>query len=162
LPVCIVTLGKVLGRGGFGIVNEIKKFTLDSDSDTSHHNDGSAGVLGSGADNPSGSTTTANEKRDHSSGVDGPPPPTTAQASAAAMFVNNGDDGPGDHTHVHYDIGRARQWMEKQCLRRGEQARYALKRLHADLSPIEQARGMIDLAVEAKYLSVVWHPNISE
>jgi len=38
--------------------------------------------------------------------------------------------------------------------------RYALKRLHEELSEVEKARAMIDLAVEAKYLSVVWHPNI--
>jgi hypothetical protein len=40
-------------------------------------------------------------------------------------------------------------------------ARYALKRLHNDLTELERARGMVDLAVEAKYLSLVWHPNIS-
>lgn len=59
----------------------------------------------------------------------------------------------------HYDISEARGLMQKRCLRRGV-TRYALKRLHDDLTEVEKARGMIDLAVEAKYLSVVWHPNI--
>jgi hypothetical protein len=39
--------------------------------------------------------------------------------------------------------------------------RYALKQLKTrELNEVERTRGMIDLALEAKYLSVVWHPNI--
>ena len=40
-------------------------------------------------------------------------------------------------------------------------ARYAIKRLHWDtLSDFERVRGSIDLAMEAKYLSALSHPNI--
>ncbi|KAL7567965.1 hypothetical protein ACA910_019674 [Epithemia clementina (nom. ined.)] len=63
------------------------------------------------------------------------------------------------HDDSHYDIKIARQHMAEHVRRNGE-ARYAVKRLHRDLSDLERARGMIDLAIEAKYLSVVWHPNI--
>ena len=63
--------------------------------------------------------------------------------------------------HIHYDVTKARHFMSDRCKRHGS-SRYALKRLHGCLDPAERARGMIDLAVEAKYLSVVWHPNISE
>merc|ERR1719491_714822 len=59
----------------------------------------------------------------------------------------------------HYDIDEARDLMNRKVLRRGV-TRYALKRLHEELSEVGKARAMIDLAVEAKYLSVVWHPNI--
>ena len=39
-------------------------------------------------------------------------------------------------------------------------ARYAIKRLHRTLSEYERTRGMIDMAIEAKFLQVLWHPNI--
>jgi hypothetical protein len=40
-------------------------------------------------------------------------------------------------------------------------ARYAIKRLHGDtLNDFERVRGSIDLAMEAKYLSALSHPNI--
>jgi len=59
----------------------------------------------------------------------------------------------------HYDIANARQHMH-QHVRRKSDARYAIKRLQRDLTDLERTRGMIDLAMEAKYLSVIWHPNI--
>lgn len=59
----------------------------------------------------------------------------------------------------HYDISTAREQISKRCLRDGD-ARYAVKFLHPELSKLEHARGIIDLALEAKYLSVVSHPNI--
>jgi hypothetical protein len=58
-----------------------------------------------------------------------------------------------------YDISEARELMAKNYMRNGD-ARYAVKYLHDDLSPLEEARGRIDLAIEAKYLSVIAHPNI--
>ena len=58
-----------------------------------------------------------------------------------------------------YDISEARERMAKNFMRNGD-ARYAVKYLHEDLSPLEDARGKCDLAIEAKYLSVVSHPNI--
>jgi hypothetical protein len=75
--------------------------------------------------------------------------------------VTDKPDEVSMNDHVHYDIKKARLLMGQRCTRKGT-ARYALKRLHGALSATERARGMIDLAVEAKYLSVVWHPNISE
>jgi len=76
--------------------------------------------------------------------------------------------GPGnmgnDTTHqsqdnIHYDVQNARQHMAQHVRRNGD-ARYAVKRLHRDLSDLERTRGMIDMAIEAKFLSAVWHPNI--
>jgi hypothetical protein len=61
----------------------------------------------------------------------------------------------------HYDVNGARQYMADN-VRRGGDARFAFKRLHRELTDLQKARGMVDLAIEAKFLSVLWHPNISE
>jgi hypothetical protein len=44
--------------------------------------------------------------------------------------------------------------------KRGSQIRTAVMHssVYGDPSELERARGMIDLAVEAQYLSTVWHP----
>jgi len=132
-----ISLGKVLGTGGFGIVNEILKFTLDPDEEAEQRDKQAQNDL-----LKNGSSGLANHA-DRVSNV----------ISTPEEMANN--------DHVHYDVRKARHWMEKRCQRKGV-ARYALKRLHGDLSELERARGIIDLAVEAKYLSVVWHPNISK
>jgi serine/threonine protein kinase len=79
---------------------------------------------------------------------------TTGTRKAAATETNDAlmDD-------EHYDISTAREQIPRRCLRDGD-ARYAVKFLHPELSKLELARGIIDLALEAKYLSVVSHPNI--
>jgi len=131
-----ISLGKTLGKGGFGIVNEIIKFTLDADEEAEQHEKAHQKFLL------------------HSNSING------NHAGRVSTVIDTPEEMT-NNDHVHYDIGKARYWMEKRCLRKGV-ARYALKRLHGDLSELEQARGMIDLAVEAKYLTVVWHPNISK
>ena len=70
------------------------------------------------------------------------------------------DEGTGQIHHHHYDVKGARQFMKEHVKRNGD-ARYAIKRLHKDLTQLERVRGMIDLALEAKFLSALWHPNIS-
>jgi hypothetical protein len=59
----------------------------------------------------------------------------------------------------HYQVDKAKDLMADQCLRNGS-ARYAVKRLRQDLNEIDRARGMIDLAIEIKFMSVICHPNI--
>jgi hypothetical protein len=117
-----ITLGNVLGEGGFGIVNEIKSFCLDDDQ----------------KDN--GAT---------------PACEATIMVETAYDMVHDADD------HTHYEISKARELMSMRAQRNGT-ARYAIKRLRDDLTELERARGMVDLALEAKFLSIVWHPNISE
>lgn len=107
-----ISLGKVLGKGGFGIVHEIKGFCLDEE-------------VVADSDQPA-------------------------------------DEQQQDDSHVHYEIQHARQLMKRKAHNQKGSARYALKILHGDLTKVEHTRGMIDLALEAKYLSIVWHPNISE
>ena len=61
----------------------------------------------------------------------------------------------------HYDVTTARSFMSENCVR-FESSRYAIKKLKPELGPVDRARGAIDLAIEIKFLSVIWHPNISE
>lgn len=130
-----ISLGQILGKGGFGIVHEIAKFTLDKEED--HGNDGES------------------KEKSYNASTIVPLQQQEQQQKQQPLQVSP------DEMHVHYDIHQARSFMDQHCQRRGV-ARYALKQLHKDLTPVERARGMIDLAVEAKYLSVVWHPNISK
>jgi hypothetical protein len=145
-----ISLGKILGTGGFGIVNEITKFTLDpvesSPENPAAHPVEEAGV--SEGDGCRRRDDDGDDKDNYPVGRDG-----GAITDLAALSPND--------THVHYDVGNARHLMENRCQRNGV-PRYALKRLHNNLSSVERARGMVDLAVESKYLSVVWHPNISK
>jgi len=80
-----------------------------------------------------------------------------ANNNSKAAVVRTG--GMNDHDDCHYQIDSARQHMVEHVRRNGD-ARYAVKRLHRDLSDLERARGMIDMAIEAKFLSALWHPNI--
>lgn len=146
-----LSLGKTLGTGGFGIVSEISKFTLDPEP------------------TPLQETDISDTKSDDGSQADNPQQPNQLQKSLSSEEIIPGSyveviDQAEEffmNDHVHYDVRKARHFMANRCLRQGK-ARYALKRLHASLTPVEKVRGMIDLAVEAKYLSMVWHPNISK
>lgn len=200
-----IMLGKTLGTGGFGIVSEITKFTLDPDPPASEQaslsNNNNSSNNDNDAINENGDEKQADDPPSpENSPSDDPPEDSEMKASADEKVSsppankNNNEanldsssrhgssssssnlpgtvqkdnytvafqtEGLSFNDHVHYDLKKARHFMAKRCIRKGT-ARYALKRLHGCLSPIERARGMLDLAMEAKYLSVVWHPNISK
>lgn len=131
-----ITVGRELGRGGFGVVCEIKNFVLDAEEpelDPPKDPQESLGVDENGT---------------------GPKIPLDGAMSKSGHLSEIADS-------EHYAIDKARHVMASRVLKNGT-PRYALKLLHSDLSQVEQARGMIDLALEAKYLSIVWHPNISK
>jgi len=86
------------------------------------------------------------------------------------IIIDDDDDEEEDEDEEHYDYANARRYMEENVRRtktggvvgvdKGD-ARYAIKKLRLEsLGPLERARGTIDLAIEAKFLSVLWHPNI--
>jgi len=154
-----ISLGKVLGTGGFGIVNEIKAFFLDPD--TEEENSSSSpdekktdAVTTTDVDASDSTLPEASDSNPHENQK-----PFRPERKHSLQRMKQ--DSEFSNTHVHYDITKARHLMQRRATRNGT-ARYALKRLHGVLSELERARGMIDLASEAKYLSVVWHPNISE
>lgn len=64
-----------------------------------------------------------------------------------------------DNTEVHYEVDEACEFMREHSLRNG-QARYAVKRMHRNLTKIKRVRGQIDLAIETKFLKSLQHPNI--
>jgi hypothetical protein len=138
-----ISLGKILGTGGFGIVNEVTKFTLDPDD-----------CLPNEQNNPNSNPGRSNAVSGDGSDDDNDDAVDTQIVEPKPEELSSGD-------HFHYDIRKARHMMDQRCMRKGV-ARYALKRLHTGLSELERARGMVDLAVEAKYLSIIWHPNISK
>jgi len=55
-----------------------------------------------------------------------------------------------------------RNFVAKNYLRKGKDARYAIKEMSPDIlrDPERFVAGMIDLAIEAKFLAVLRHPNI--
>jgi hypothetical protein len=137
-----LTLSQVLGIGGFCIVNEVKNIVLDDD------------VI----DNEKHTTTAANNNNN-----DNAHPLVMVVEKDKDDKQSNGGDAAGVHSDDslgdNHEIDQARKLMQRRVLRNGV-GRYALKRLHGSLTELERARGMIDLAVEAKYLAVVRHPNI--
>ncbi|KAL7555313.1 hypothetical protein ACHAWF_018975 [Thalassiosira exigua] len=112
-------LGRVLGRGGFCVVNEISQFKLEPNSalDVKSHDDG---------------------------------------------IIDEEEDEFGE---LRYDGGilvQDRKFMARRCLRQGKHARYAIKTLSDEClnDPERFVGGVIDLAVESRFLSVIRHPNI--
>jgi serine/threonine protein kinase len=105
-----ITLGRVLGKGGFCVVSEISKITLQKES------------------------------------------------------VN--DDSTTERIHDEHtiqNIVQDRSFMETHCLRgKDKDCRYAMKILLQSCSDNEQTyiNGVVDLAVEARFLSVIRHPSI--
>ena len=154
-----LTLGKTLGMGGFGIVSEVSNFTLDPDPPPDSTDDCPTQQQQQPVPTPATSNHPSSENPQqpkHSKNTDSPTADEEDNNSQEQQEEEEQDD-----THANFDVDRARRYMAQRCMRRGS-ARYALKKLHGCLSAVERARGMVDLAVEAKYLSVVLHPNISE
>ena len=106
-----LTLGKVLGRGGFCVVSEISKIVLRHQPDVSESN---------------------NTER-------------------------------LDDEHTIQNIVQDRSFMEAHCLRGSKKdCRYAIKTLLPTCRNDEQTyiNGVVDLAVEARFLAVIRHPSI--
>ena len=106
-----MTLGKVLGRGGFCVVTEVTKITLQEDN-------GSNG-----------------------------------KAQSASKL---------DDEHRIHDIVQDREFMSNHCIRQGKDYRYAVKQIQESVrsSADTYVNALVDLALEARFLSVVRHPNI--
>lgn len=148
-----ISLGPVLGTGGFGIVTEIKAFYLDPVECLEAENARSQ-------DSDSGSEVAVNHQDTITTAILTAPKEETKEEREKRHKRRKRQVWDNDN-HVHYDIFKAREYMKSRATKSGV-ARYALKRLHGGLTELERARGMIDLAVEAKYLAVVWHPNIGQ
>ena len=165
-----ITLGKVLGTGGFGIVYDIANITVDrSDHSNSrvHHLDRSNEPLPvEGSDQNELPSINAVQRPLNHDTVDTEDATNSSQHHEVSSIrsVASADVYSNSNLHIHYSIHKAKDWMEKCCCLTSSKevpTRYALKRLQKGLTKIERSRGMLDLALEAKFLSIVWHPNIS-
>jgi hypothetical protein len=141
-----VRLGPLLGVGGFGIVFEIEGLSLKlpTEAESSKEGDEETSPTGVKADGTKPSTDDSTSARMRI--------PETEPIDPEIATVSPLDE-------AHYEVTTARQHMRENVRRNGD-ARYAIKRLHRDLRDLDRVRGMIDLAIEAKFLSAVWHPNV--
>jgi hypothetical protein len=140
---CEVEIGPLLGVGGFGKVLEVKAFRPSELEQIKEEGDETT-------ESSAAATSTSNAKDDSKVPSKGVTKPGDKRVDSS---LPNDDE-------THYDIRHARSTMAR-LVRRNGSARYAIKKLHDDLNDLERARGIVDLALEAKYLSVLWHPNIS-
>lgn len=132
--------GPLLGTGGYCSVHEIIDFEW-AESKTAE-NDGSVA-------SPEGSQADESKEPQHDEPVVVP-----VKRELVDLLVGGNDDDEGEHPH--YDVNAARRLMKDHVLRHGE-ARYAIKRLKKELKgELERARAMLDLAIEAKFLSALW------
>jgi hypothetical protein len=167
-----IKFGPLLGVGGFGIVFEVKDINLKipTEVDVSE----TKSPLTSSTDAATANTTATASSGENSLkeglGLTSQMLQNSEEAQSTAITtIALTDDlnqvaiklpsGVTAQDDAHYDVRIARKHMAHMVRRNGD-ARYAVKRLHRDLTDLERARGMIDLAIEAKYLSVMWHPNI--
>jgi hypothetical protein len=74
---------------------------------------------------------------------------------------NGGQDKFRDEHQIHNFV-QDRTFMETHCVRQGKDCRYAIKRLQASSANDTQTfiNGVVDLALEARFLSVIRNPNI--
>lgn len=156
-----ITLGKVLGTGGFGIVFEVQNFVETPESDA----EAEAAIEVSEDKKSSDSlcdTTVGHSSQDivaTSNGVK--QRNTNPRRKEVSIIATKDEEFFSGNLHIHYDVRKAKHWMVQHAMFSDQKPRYALKRLQIGLSPRERTRGMLDLAIEAKFLSIVWHPNIS-
>ncbi|GAX19260.1 hypothetical protein FisN_4Lu518 [Fistulifera solaris] len=143
IDLCEVLIGPLLGVGGFCQVFEVKQFRLNELEQIKEEGDET---------NESNTLATSiSNAKDESS--------TPSKGATERGDKRVDDSSLMNDDETHYDIRNARTTMAR-LVRRDGSARYAIKKLHEDLNEIERARGIVDLALEAKYLSVLWHPNI--
>ena len=83
------------------------------------------------------------------------------------ITLQKGDDqGPSgrksDDEHYIHNVVQDRTFMAQHCIRQGKDCRYAVKRVQESSfkDPQVFVNAVVDLAVEARFLSVVRHPNI--
>ena len=97
--------------------------------------------------------------------VDGEEQYRSQQETAAAATEGASEEAEQVHDvhDNHYDVANAKQFMADHFLRAGKDARYAVKQLRKNnRTELTRDRAMMDLAIEARILSLLWHPNISE
>jgi hypothetical protein len=87
----------------------------------------------------------------------------TLKEADSENFSSNssGQEKIRDEHQIHNFV-QDRSFMETHCVRQGKDCRYAIKRLQASSADDTQTfiNGVVDLALEARFLSVIRNPNI--
>ncbi len=143
------TLGVRLGEGAFCDVKEITAITLK-------RKEMKNGING----NKSGN------QRQLAASIILPAPKevaSSAHSSAHDKDMNETDEADFP-VNMFQNKDEIRKYMSEYCIRQdeieGDQARYALKQLKPTDSKKQIEQGLIDISIEAKFLSCLNHPNI--
>lgn len=132
-------IGRVLGKGGYSTVNEISDVQLKLETgDTKHLTSKKNSFKNSKTDCEIGRRTSSQPMKD---------------PVGEPIF----DWDESDMMNQVYD----RNLIAKHSMHGGN-ARYAIKKLHSsyDTNPKQHFNGIIDLAVEARFLAFIDHPSI--
>lgn len=86
---------------------------------------------------------------------------TLKKPAGTASSNHNSEHSNVDDSSL-YNVVQDRSFMAKYCIRDKKDARYAIKKLQESAwnNPQTFVNGIVDLAVEARFLSVIRHPNI--
>lgn len=136
-----VARGAQLGEGEFSIVREIVRFKVPEKCDCVLHGGACEGGLGN-LDTFTGTPSTIGEAAIGEGLQD--------DFDNHEDFTDDDEPGTGDED---------RGFMKEHCFREGS-ARYAIKQLKPASTPDEQSEAIIDLAMEAKFLTLLSHSNI--
>eukprot|EP00551_Chaetoceros_affinis_P005971 CAMPEP_0203666152 /NCGR_PEP_ID=MMETSP0090-20130426/3231_1 /ASSEMBLY_ACC=CAM_ASM_001088 /TAXON_ID=426623 /ORGANISM="Chaetoceros affinis, Strain CCMP159" /LENGTH=815 /DNA_ID=CAMNT_0050529939 /DNA_START=31 /DNA_END=2478 /DNA_ORIENTATION=+ len=79
--------------------------------------------------------------------------------TGSMMSIEDMNDFEDDHVEEAEELVSSRGFMKEHCFRKGS-ARYAIKEVKRSLKGYALADGAIDICIEAKFLSVLSHPNI--
>jgi len=130
-----IKVGKILGIGGYCTVCEVKEVLLVTNDSTTSKTSGASTTV----------DPTSGGRDEHDDDYVEP------------NIGIEDEEGGGI-----YNVIQDRNYMATRYLRHGKDARYAVKTLSADTLRIPERylAGVIDLAIEAKFLSCIRHRNI--
>ena len=164
-----IEVGKLLGRGEFGVVNEVEKFNVTEECHC-------VVCLGKTEETPSVQKLTIEGIPHETPHRRGKQESTGSRVSFADVPITINDiqyihenrdevdqpdisDSDGDDIPEDFELREERGFMRVHCKREGL-ARYAVKRVKDDVPHIMKEDAAIDLASEAKFLASLSHPNI--
>jgi serine/threonine protein kinase len=154
-----LTLGRVLGRGGFCVVREIERIkTCESSS-------GGGSML-------SRRSLFKMLRRPFKKAEKQPMPSSSAAAGeidieslAEIDIESSAEEGEGeqDSQNIVFDVKMARDFVASRSKSKRTRGRYVIKRVALELKHDDRLtflKGAVDLAMETKFLSALDHPNI--
>uniref|UniRef100_A0A7S2RHH1 Protein kinase domain-containing protein n=1 Tax=Eucampia antarctica TaxID=49252 RepID=A0A7S2RHH1_9STRA len=151
-------IGQLLGVGGFCDVSEITAlhFKLEKSISDKHVNDEEYN------DDKRDTVIEADDSQKVELGLEEGILKTTSLQDCSEdddedynMHLSESFDGHDQYS----EINDVKKYMSETCMRRND-SRYAIKCLKENLTEKERRYGVLDLAIEAKFLASIIHPNI--